>query len=84
MLKNLAFKACKGKKATFGYLGQPKKSPQFKFSVSGKKNVHLFDVMTKTSASSDKNVPLTEASITLFLYKLFLASVNIGYNIGDA
>ena len=30
-------------------------SPKFKFSVSGKKNV---GVMTKTSVSSDKNVPL--------------------------
>ena len=33
--------------------------PIFKFSVSAKKNVRLFGVMTKTSASSDKNVPLT-------------------------
>ena len=34
-------------------------SPKLKFSVSGKKNVGLFGVMTKTSVSSDKNVPLT-------------------------
>ena len=33
-------------------------SPKFKFSVSVKKNVRLFEVMTKTSASSDKNEPL--------------------------
>ena len=33
--------------------------PKFKFSVSGKKNVRLFGIMTKTSVvSSDKNVPL--------------------------
>jgi hypothetical protein len=31
-------------------------SPKFEFSVLGKKNVRLFDVMTKTSTSSD--VPL--------------------------
>ena len=33
-------------------------SPKFKFSVSGKKNVRLFDAMTKTSGLSEKNVPL--------------------------
>ena len=36
-------------------------SPKFKFSVPGKKNVRLFEVMTKTSVLSDKNVPLTDA-----------------------
>ena len=81
--------SCPYKSLSFRTLRYPQilsnfQSPKFKFSVSGKKNVRRFDVMTKTSASSDKNVPLTEASITLFLYKLFLASVNIGYNIGDA
>ena len=50
--------ACKGKKATFGYIEQPQKSPKFKFSVSGKKNVSLFEVITKASVSSDKNVSL--------------------------
>ena len=58
VLKFESLEACKGKKATFRYLGQPYKSPKLKFSVSGKKNVHLFDVMTKTSVLSDKNVPL--------------------------
>ena len=33
-------------------------SQKFKFSVSEKKNVRLLGVMTKTSVSSDKNVPL--------------------------
>ena len=33
-------------------------TPKFKFSVSGKKNVHLFGVMTKTSVPYDKNEPL--------------------------
>ena len=32
--------------------------PKFKFSVSGDKHVRLFDVMTKTSVLSNKNVPL--------------------------
>ena len=31
---------------------------EFKFLVSGEKNVSLFGVMTKTSVFSDKNVPL--------------------------
>ena len=46
------------KKAAFGWLRQPKKTPKFKFSVSGKINVRLFRVMTKTSVLSEKNVPL--------------------------
>ena len=33
-------------------------SPKFKLSVSGKKNVCLFGFMTKTSESSDKNLPI--------------------------
>ena len=57
VLKFESSEACKCKKATFGWLGQPKKSPKFKFSLSGKKNVRLFEVMTKTSVLSDKNVP---------------------------
>ena len=40
-------------------------SPKFKFSVSGKKNVRLFGVMTKTSVLSDKNVPLKDKMITM-------------------
>ena len=35
------------------------KITKIKFSASGKKNVHLFGVMTKTSVLSDKNVPLS-------------------------
>ena len=38
-------------------------SPKFKFSFSGKKNVCLFEVLTKTSLSSDKNVPLPPSLI---------------------
>ena len=34
-------------------------SPKFKFSVSGKENVRLFEVIREVSVSSDKNVPLT-------------------------
>ena len=50
-----SLEACKDKKVAFGWLiGQPLKSPKFKFSVSGKKNVRLFEVMTKTSVLSDK------------------------------
>ena len=44
------------------------KSPKFKFSVSGKKNVRLFGVMTKSSVFSDKNVPLTTAFSRNFHY----------------
>ena len=58
VLKFENLEACEGKEATFGWLGEPKKSPEFKFSVSGKKNVCLFGVMTKTSVLSDKNIPL--------------------------
>ena len=36
-----------------------------KFSVSGKKNVRLFGVMTKTSVLSDKNVPLHTLKLKL-------------------
>ena len=55
--------ACPYKALSFQTLRHPQflsnfQSPKFKFSVSGKKNVRLFDVITKTSASSDKNVPL--------------------------
>ena len=63
VLKFERLEVCKGKKAVFGLLGQPKKSPKFKFSVSGKKNVRLLGVMTKTSVSSDKNVLLTMEEI---------------------
>ena len=41
-------------------------SPKFKVSVSGKKNVSLFGVMTKTSVPSDTNVPLPIVSCTLW------------------
>ena len=47
VLKFECFEACKGKKAAFGWLGQSLKYLKFKFSVSGKKNVHLFGVMKK-------------------------------------
>ena len=33
--------------------------------MSGKKNVRLFGVMTKTSVLSDKNVPLKDKMITM-------------------
>ena len=46
--------ACKGKKSTFGWLGQPLKLLKFKLSVSGKKNVGLFGVMTKASVLASK------------------------------
>ena len=42
-----------------------------KCSVSGKKNVRLFVVMTKTSVTSDKNVPLLTCAcndLTNFLH----------------
>ena len=58
VLKFESLEACKAKKVAFGWLGQPLKSPKFKFSVLGKKNVSLFGVMTKTSVFFDKNVPL--------------------------
>ena len=51
---------CKGKKAICDWLKQPQKSPKFKFSVSVKKNVRLFGVMTKTLILSDKNVPFPD------------------------
>ena len=55
--------AWKGKRASFGLLGPPKKSPKFQFSVSGNINVSLFGVMTKTLVLSDKNVPLKKRQI---------------------
>ena len=58
VLKFESLEPCKGKKAAFGWLRQP---PKFKFSVSGKKNVRLFEVITKTSVLSDKNVPLEDS-----------------------
>ena len=55
--------SCPYKPLSFQTLRHPQflsnfQSPKFKFSVSGKKNVRLFGVMTKTSVLSDKNVPL--------------------------
>ena len=55
--------SCPYKPLTFQTLRQTQlqsnfQSPKFKFSVSGKKNVNFFDIMTKTSVPSDKNVPL--------------------------
>ena len=54
--------SCPYKALSFQMLRLPQlnnfQSPKFKFLVSGKKNVRLFGVMTKTSVSSDKNVPL--------------------------
>ena len=38
-------------------------------AISGKKNVHLFEVMTKPSVLSDKNIPLY--LLTKFLEKSF-------------
>ena len=60
VLKFKSLEACKGKKTTFGWLGQPYKSLKFKFAVSGKKNVCLFGVMTKISVLSNRKVPLTD------------------------
>ena len=60
--------SCPYKALSFQTLRHPQflsnfQSPKFKFSVSGKKNVCLFDVMTKTLVPSEKNVPLfTEAN----------------------
>ena len=67
--------SCPYKPLSFQTLRYPQflnnfESPKFKTSVSGKKNVRLFDVMTKTSASSDLNVPLT-------MFKQFLKISNI-------
>ena len=55
--------SCPYKSLSFQTLRYPQilsnfQSPKFKFSVSGKKNVRRFDVMSKTLASSDKNIPL--------------------------
>ena len=55
--------SCPYKPLSFQILRHPQflsnfQSPKFKFFVSGKKNVHLLGVMTKTSLSSDKKVPL--------------------------
>ena len=55
--------SCPYKALSFQTLRHPQflsnfKSPKFKFSVSGRKNVRLFDVMTKKSVLSEKNVPL--------------------------
>ena len=54
---------CPYKALSFQTLRHPQflsnvQSSKFKFSVSGKKNVCLFDAMTKTSLLSDKIVPL--------------------------
>ena len=59
----VAFLSLQFKPLTFQNLKHPQflsnfQSPNLKFSVSGKKNVRLFGVVTKTSVSSDKNVPL--------------------------
>jgi hypothetical protein len=59
--------SCPHKPLSFQTLRRPQflsnfQSPKFKFSVSGKKNVRLFGVMTKTSVSSDKNLPLLTAA----------------------
>ena len=63
VLKFESLEACKGKQVAFGWLGQPKKTPKFKLSISGKKNVRLLGVMTKTSVLSAKNVPIYLKSI---------------------
>ena len=67
-----SLEACNGKKVAFGWQGQPYKSPKFKFSVSGKKNVRLFGVMTKTSVLSEKNVPLKINKIRFYGHEHFL------------
>jgi hypothetical protein len=51
--------ACPYKALSFQFLRHPQylsnfQLPKFKFSVSGKKNVRLFEVMTKTSVLSEK------------------------------
>ena len=63
--------SCPYKPLSFQTLRHPQflsnfQSPKFKFSVSGKKNVRLFEVMTKTSVSSDKNIPLGTALMMVF------------------
>ena len=59
--------SCPYKPLSFQTLKNPQflsnfQSPKFKFSVSVKKNVLLFGVMTKTSVSSDINVPLLSSN----------------------
>ena len=54
-------------------------SPKFKFSVSGKKNVCQFGVMTKTSVSSEKNVPLSS-----FLLQSMFFAFKSNFYIGKA
>ena len=47
------------------FLGDADESnSKFKLSVSGKKNVRLFGVMTKTSVASDENVPLQTSNFS--------------------
>ena len=62
-----SLEAFKDKKVTFVRLVQPWKSPKFKFSVSGKKNVRLFGVMTKTSALSEIILTGTYVKISYLL-----------------
>ena len=47
------------------------KSAKFKFLVSGKKNVFLFGVMTKTSILSEKAVPLHTGCGQVVDYSVF-------------
>ena len=68
--------SCPYKPLSFQTLRHPQflsnfQSPKFKFSVSGKKNVRLFDAMKKTSVLSEKNVPLTGARIQIQLPKYY-------------
>ena len=56
-------------------LGQPLKSPKFKFSVSGKKKVCLFGVMTNTSVLSDKNVHLR----TTYLSHIYIVNTKSNF-----
>ena len=50
----------------------PYKPLSIQIQISGKKNVRLFGVMTKTSVSSDKNVPLADCHAS-YLFVFYLA-----------
>ena len=59
VLKCESLEPCKGKKATFGWLAKAAlKITKIQIFSSGMNNVCLFEVITKASVSSDKNVPL--------------------------
>ena len=49
-----SLEACKGKKATVGWLAQPYNSQKFKFLSSDKQKVHAFEEITNESVLSFK------------------------------